>query len=75
MIIGKDLNPERQVYYISGLILSIIKNSDNEIDFFKVFQEINKKEDISINLYTLSLDWLFVLGIINQNGGNIIKCL
>ena len=73
MIISKDLNPERHVYYIGGLILNLIK-TQKEIDFFDIFQKINKKNNISLNLYTLSLDWLYLLGLINQKEGKITKC-
>lgn len=74
MIISKDLNPERHVYYLGGLILDLIKTEDSEIDFFDIFQKINAKNNISINLYTLSLDWLYLLGLIDQKDGKIIKC-
>lgn len=75
MIIGKDLNPERHVYYIGGLVLDLIKTERGEIGFFDIFQKINEDRNISMNLYTLSLDWLFILDLIDQKGGKIIKCL
>ncbi|MFH0875937.1 MAG: ABC-three component system middle component 6 [archaeon] len=74
MIIGKDQNPERQIYYLGGLILECIKTETNEIDFFEAFKKINTDREISMNLYTFSLDWLFLLGLIEQKGGKIIKC-
>jgi len=74
MIINKDINPEKQVYYIGGLIMNILKDSNNEIDFFDVLQKINNFESVSLNLYTLSLDWLFLLGVLKQENGRLVKC-
>jgi len=74
MITSTNSNPEKQVYYIGGLILDLINRENNKLDFFDIFQKINKSRKISMNLYTLSLDWLFLLGLIDQKGENIIKC-
>ncbi len=75
MIVSKDTRPERKLYYIGALALEIIKSSpEKEIDFFNVFQQVNEREKISINLFTLTMDWLFLLGAINNNKGCIKKC-
>lgn len=75
MIINKDINPQKQVYYIGGLIMKIIKDLDDEIDFFDVLQKINEFEVISLNLYTLTIDWLFLLGVLELERGKLKKCL
>ena len=75
MIIGTDTNPKKQIYYISALILEELKATPmRTIDFFQIYFEINKKEDISFNLFSLSLDWLFMLGAITQSENYLIKC-
>ncbi len=43
--------------------------------FFDIFQKLNETEKISINLYSLILDWLFLLGVIRKNKkGTLEKC-
>ncbi|OFX27514.1 MAG: hypothetical protein A2033_10830 [Bacteroidetes bacterium GWA2_31_9] len=76
MIISKDINPERDFYYLGAKVIEIISNTeDNKIDFFDVFEKLNTSEKVSINLYTLTLDWLYLLGAINKSKkGNIVKC-
>ncbi len=73
MIINKDTNPERQIYYLSSLILEDI-NKTKEIDFFKIYFKLKKNTDISINLFTFSLDWLYLLGFIKKDKGGILIC-
>jgi len=78
MIVNKDIHPERKIYYLGALILDAIKQSKaKEIDFFDTYQKVNchSKTKISIMLFTLALDWLYLLGIIkNNNQGRIEKC-
>lgn len=76
MIVNKDINPERDVYYLGAKLIEILNGySGRQLDFFDTFQKLNEKENISINLYVLVLDWLFLLGLIKKsNKGFIEKC-
>ncbi|MBF0452514.1 MAG: hypothetical protein HQK75_17560 [Candidatus Magnetomorum sp.] len=75
MIIGKDIHPERKIYYIGALIIEILKKvPDTTFDFFDIYQKLNKSEKVTIKLFTLTLDWLFLLGAISRDKGNIKKC-
>jgi len=76
MILGKDTNPKKQIYYISALVLNELKDADNaEFDFFDIFKSLKLKDnDITINLYSLSLDWLYLLGAIKKEKNRLIKC-
>lgn len=76
MILGKDINPKKQIYYISALVLNELKGFDStEFDFFEIFNSIKTKEkDMTINLYSLSLDWLYLLGAIKKDKNRLIKC-
>ena len=76
MIINKNTNPERDLYYLGGKVIEVIDSfTKNEIDYFDLFTELNKSNKLSLNLYSLVLDWLFILGVIKKgNKGLIIKC-
>ena len=76
MIVSRDINPERDFYYLGGKVIEILSNTNTlEIDFFDVFEKMNVSTKVSINLFTLTLDWLFLIGVINKsNSGNLIKC-
>lgn len=76
MILGQDINPQKQIYYLSALIIQEIKNLNkgDEIDFFNLYNTLKLKEEISINLFALSLDWLFLLGAIKKKNNVVIKC-
>jgi predicted CoA-binding protein len=75
MIVSKDINPERDVYYLGAKVIEVISSLPQEVDFFDVYKLINSSEEVSMNLYALTLDWLYIIGIIeNSESGNIRKC-
>ncbi len=75
MIIDKNINPERDLYYLGGILIDILSKKRNEIDYLELYKLFNKKQDITINLYSLTLDWLFVLGLVTKgDNGKIKKC-
>ena len=76
MIVNKNINPERDLYYLGGKVIEVLNLfTKNEIDYFDLFLSVNKSNKVSLNLYSLVLDWLFILGVIKKgNEGLIIKC-
>jgi hypothetical protein len=76
MIIDKNINPERDLYYLGAILIGVLQNKDNvEVDYMDLYSLINIEKDITINLYSLTLDWLFILGLVTKgNNGKIIKC-
>lgn len=76
MIVNKNINPERDLYYLGGKVIEILQDIDeNEFDYFEVFQRLNSQKSISLNLYILVLDWLFLLKAIKKGKNGILeKC-
>lgn len=76
MILDKNTNPERDLYYLGGVLIDVLSESNqNEIDYMELFGLLNQKKVVSINLYSLTLDWLFVLGVVTKGEiGTVKKC-
>lgn len=76
MIISRDINPERDFYYLGAKTIEILSTTDEDkVDFFYVYNKLKSSEDISLNLFTLTLDWLFIIGAVSKSQkGYIIKC-
>lgn len=74
MIIDKNINPERDLYYLGGILIDILENKDHkEVDYMDLYTLINNKKEITINLFSLTLDWLFVLGLVAKGENGQIK--
>jgi len=76
MIISKNTHPERDLYYLGAKIIEVLDSfRQEEWNCFDLFLQVNQTEKISINLYALALDWLFILNVIRQDkNGGIKKC-
>ena len=76
MIINKQTHPERDLYYLGAqCIESMQRSKAMEFDYFELFQDMHKHYKISLNLFALTLDWLFILGVIRkEKQGKISKC-
>lgn len=74
MIVGKNTNPERDLYYLGGKVIEILINSDEaEFDYFELYGILYTNHNISINLYSLTLDWLFLLGVVQRGPRGLLK--
>ena len=74
MIVSKDINPVNTVYYNATIVLAAMKDIDNDsFDFFELYKNVKLK--LSIQSFIFSLDWLFLLGVVNIDvKGKISKC-
>jgi hypothetical protein len=76
MITDKNINPERDLYYLGGVLIEVLsKRKNEEIDYLDLYKQFSQRQDITINLYSLTLDWLFILGLVTKSeNGKIKKC-
>ncbi|MFD0992250.1 ABC-three component system middle component 6 [Tenacibaculum geojense] len=75
MILNKDINPEHSLYFIGSLILNELISSRNEkFDYLELYRGIQNNHVVSMNIFTLSLDWLYLNGVVDIDKGKIKKC-
>ncbi|EOX3352232.1 ABC-three component system middle component 6 [Vibrio cholerae] len=76
MIISKNINPDKDLYVIGAHIIDVLKSTKGKsIDYFELYQKLKNHIDVSMQLFSLSVSWLFLLGVIDKNGeGRITKC-
>jgi len=76
VIVSKDTNPEKDLYYLGAQVLEVLASTDtSEVDYVDIFINLKSKIQITNSLYALSLDWLYLLGAIEiSKEGNIRKC-
>lgn len=76
MIISKDTNPEKDLYYIGAIVLESLQSVEDEtFEYLTLLHLLRNKIDISNNLFALSLDWLYLMGVVElTDEGHIKKC-
>ncbi len=73
MILCRDSNPNRQIYYLGARLLELIPDGDG-VPFFDAYQQVRSQVDISMTLFTLAADWLYLLGAVKLERGVLVKC-
>lgn len=76
MIVNKNTNPERDLYFLGAKVIEIFEQKKkSEFEYFELFSELNKAQSVSINLFSLVLDWLFILGVVKKGKQGLLeKC-
>lgn len=73
MILHSSVKPQNDVYYLGSVIIEILDSCERgEIDLLDLYNEFKQKTKASFPLLILSLDWLFMLGIVG-NTNNIYR--
>jgi len=77
ILVSKYSNPQSCIYYLSAIMLSILKKdnvSNNIVDFF-IYLKFHVNKNFTYANYIMALDWLFILNAITLEEDRIILCL
>jgi hypothetical protein len=77
MLLPDYTTPEKSIYFIGAKILeSLRKIETSRIDILVLYDFYIRNTTIAISFkfFLLGLDWLFLLGMIKHDKGDIIKC-
>jgi hypothetical protein len=74
MINDKNTNPQRDLYYLGGVVIDALHQASNDDGFFDIFEKVRERETISMNLFSLTIDWLYLLDAVKIKNGRLEKC-
>lgn len=74
MINDYNTNPRRDLYYLGGVVIDILHQANGDEIFFDIFEKVREREAISMNLFSLTIDWLYLLDAVNFKNGRLEKC-
>ncbi len=72
MLLPDNINPKLSIYYNGALILKELTNNNNQ-DMIILYQQVNKKYDLSFPVYLLCLDWLYLVDAANVDDKGVVK--
>lgn len=74
MLLPDNIHPNMSLYYNGGFILKALTEI-TESDLMGLYLETKKLKDISMPIFVLSLDWLYIADLVEHNErGNIVPC-
>lgn len=63
-----DTDPIANPIYLGGIILKFFQSSDSrKIAISNLYNYVNSVVEISFDLYIITLDWLYVVGLIEMD--------
>jgi hypothetical protein len=75
MLLPDNIHPEQTLYYNGSIILKILLE-EKESKLLDLYSKVFQSKNMSFNLFILSIDWLFIAGLVDyKNDGGIIICL
>lgn len=76
MLILTERNPELSLYFLGSEIIKILSEQDNGLFLSEIYIKLSQNIPIGLNRIILSLDWLFMIGLISESKqGKIILCI
>lgn len=75
MIINQDRKPTLSLYYLGGKILEKL-NIENNLHIEPLFNwmKVELKEELHVDFFYYTLDWLYVLSLIKIENGRVVLC-
>jgi hypothetical protein len=75
MLLPDNIHPEQTVYYNASYVLNVLFQK-KQINLFDLYVETISELRMSVPVFVLSLDWLFLINIIKQQeDGSIVLCI
>ena len=74
MLLPENIHPTNSLYFNGAYVLEALRKS-GAINHMNLHIESSKLRDMQIPVFTLTLDWLFLAGLVSCNDdGNIELC-
>ncbi len=62
MLLPDSVHPEQSIYYNGAFVLKSLQDKPNS-DFLDLFQSTRELCEMTLPVFVLCLDWLYLLGI------------
>lgn len=72
MLLPDDIHPDNSIYYNGAFVIECLER-DRSFGLLDLYQKVIAKKPMSISVFILCLDWLYLLGVANFNSNNEIE--
>lgn len=74
MLVPDNIHPEQTIYYNGAFVLKAIQEN-RVMDMLDLYLQIKSEREMSMPVFVLCLDWLFLLNLVILNEhGKIVLC-
>lgn len=72
MLLPDNVHPENSVYYNGAVVLQALRGRDG-MAWLDLFQEVQGIRKMSMAVFVLCLDWLFLADIISVDNSGLVR--
>ncbi len=74
MLLPDNIHPNLSLYYNGGFVLQVLSKL-RESNLLDLYIETRKLHEMSMPIFVLSLDWLYIADLVKFNSrGNVESC-
>ena len=74
MLVPDNIHPEQTIYYNGSFVLEAIQEK-SVMDILDLYIQTKSKQEMSMPVFLLCLDWLFLLDLVTLNShGKVELC-
>jgi predicted AAA+ superfamily ATPase len=74
MLLPEDIHPENSLYFNGAYVLEALRRV-GETSLLDLFIESRKLREMQMPIFVLTLDWLFLAGLVSCNAnGDVESC-
>lgn len=74
MLVPDNIHPEQTIYYNGSFVLEAIQEN-RVMDILDLYIQTKSKQEMSMPVFLLCLDWLFLLDLVTLNShGKVELC-
>lgn len=74
MLIPDNIHPEATVYFNGAIVLGVTQRLRTQ-PAFRLYQAVQRERAMSLPMFVLCLDWLFLLNLVRLNAqGEVELC-
>lgn len=74
MLIPDNVHPDETIYYNGSLVLKVLQQY-KAIDFLELYAKASQERKLSISVFILCLDWLYLIDLITiGDNGKVSLC-
>lgn len=72
MLLPDNIHPEHTIYFNGAFVLQAIQKHKS-IEFFDLYLSVLKQHEMSMAIFVLCLDWLFLIDQVDFNERGLVE--
>ena len=73
MLLPDNIAPEDSIYYNGAIVLKVVQR-ERRISLANLFCEVNKSKALSLPIFLLCLDWLYLINCVSMQNEEVVLC-